>query len=147
MPDSEVLTWDLFSHVIIWWPGLKNWGWGKRRLKKPKQLVLCRYARLFLQPFLCPAEQLCPRAGPAYANAVALLLNAEVLTQREEYKLSWKLCATLFWMQICHSKRLKEGHLLLLVLVSAITSSNLPFKLCVWALSGPFKTKCTRLLS
>lgn len=60
--------------------------WEKQILKKPNQLVLCRYARLFLQPFLCPAEHLCPRAGAACTNAVALLLNAKVLTQREEYK-------------------------------------------------------------
>lgn len=43
--------------------------------------------KVVLQPFLSPAEHLCPRAGAAYANVVALLLNAELLTQSEEYKL------------------------------------------------------------
>lgn len=103
--------------------------------------------KIVLQPFLSPAEHLCLSAGAAYANVVPPLLNAKLLTQSKEYKLFWKLCTltTLFWMQTCHRKRLKEGHLLLLVLLNAITSPDLPLKLLVWALT--FKAKCTRLLA
>lgn len=144
LKQCQVQKFWLEIAFLTWWYrdlDKKTWGCsgGKQILKKPKQLVLCRYARLFLQAFLCPSEHLCPSAEAACANAVALLLNAEVLTQREECKPFWKPCTTLFWMQICHSKRLKEGHLLLLVLVNAIASSNLPSKLCVWALTGHLK--------
>jgi len=71
-----------------------------------------------------------PGQGAAYANVMAVLLDAELLTQSEEYKLFIGMLytrTTVLWLQISHTKRWREGHLLLLVLLNPITSSNLPF--------------------
>lgn len=106
---------------------------------------LCRYARVFRSP--SSAQPLCPRAGGCQSShVVALLLNAWPNCWLG-VKLFWKLYTRtiLFWLRICHTNRLKKGHLFLLVLPNAITSSNLPFKPLVWALTSPFKAKCTRL--
>lgn len=87
--------------------------------------------KVVLQPFLSPAEHLCPRAGAAYANVVALLLNAELLTQSERVQTFLKAVYTyhsLLDADMSHAE-VKEGSSPSACLPNAITSSNLPLEL------------------